>query len=68
MEQRKKLFLPEKYKEFVELNELLKIEIFNKTIDLNNEFKFNLSSPVNNFEWGIISINSNNLIILNIVN
>ena len=38
--------------EFVELNELLKIEIFNKTIDLNNEFKFNLfSSPVNNFEW-----------------
>ncbi len=37
--------------EFVELNELLKIEIFNKTIDLKNEFKFNLSPPVKNFEW-----------------
>ena len=37
--------------EFVKLNELLKIEIFNKTIDLKNEFKFNLSPPIKNFEW-----------------
>lgn len=36
---------------FVDLNEIFKNSSFNRTINLEKDFKFNLSEPVNNLGW-----------------
>ena len=48
--------------DFVELNEIFQKDAFNKTINLEKNFKFNLSKPVTTFSWNDYYYkNTNNL-------
>lgn len=48
--------------EFVNLNEIFETSSFNKTINLDNDYKFNISAPINNFNWhDYYYSNANNL-------
>ena len=46
--------------EFVNLNEIFEINSFNKTINLDNNFKFNISAPINNIFWHDYYYNNTN--------
>ena len=37
--------------EFVKISKIFEIILFNKTINLDNNFKFNISAPINNIFW-----------------